>query len=170
MTAAEKIHMLCKRGDDIQLIDYVADNEKYFNALINMYIRGPYRLTQRLSGPLTTIAMRKPSLLAPFYPLLIKALNDDDATNALKRNTIRMLQFVPVPAKRRGHILDICFRFLLDKKEATAVKVFSMSVAARLTKESAELRRELQIIIEDQLPYSGPAFRSRGTKVLRELK
>lgn len=170
MTVDEKIHMLSKRGDDAQLIDYVGDNKNHFKSLINMYVAGPLRITQRLAAPLTAIATRRPALLTPHYTSLIKGLNDATTSTAFKRNTIKMFQFVPVPQSKRGHILDICFRFLHDKKETIAVKVFAMSVAELLTRDSNELRRELQIVIEDQLPYSGPAFRSRAAKVLRKLK
>ncbi|MGC3946862.1 MAG: hypothetical protein QM762_20480 [Chryseolinea sp.] len=170
MTVADKIHIMCKRGTDTQLVDYVGHNENYFNSLISIYISGPYRITQRLAGPLTMISINNPSLLTPHFASLIKALNSEDAPNALKRNTIRLLQFVPVPKNKRGRILDICFRFLHDKKETIAVKVFAMSVAERLAEQSSELRRELQIVIEDQLPYSGPAFRSRAAKVLKRLR
>ncbi len=64
---------------------------------------------------------------------------------------------------------DSCFTFLSDPKEPIAVKVFSMSVLANITKKQPELRDELRIVIEDQLPYSTPAFKSRGGKILKEL-
>ncbi|MEJ1240036.1 hypothetical protein WBG78_17990 [Chryseolinea sp. T2] len=169
MTVVERIHILSNEGRHAQLVDYVGDNEKYFKALISMYIGGPYRITQRLSGPVTSICIRHPFLLKPYFALLLKALNDNAAPLALKRSTIRMFQFVPIPKNSHGKLLDICFRFLLDKRETIAVKVFSMSVAECLVRYSDELCRELRIVIEDQLPYSGPAFRSRATKVLKRL-
>lgn len=156
-------------GDTSQLADSVRDNTKLFNSLINTYLAGPYRTTRRLAGAVTQVVLENPSLLKPHFKRIIDALNDQYASAALKRNTIRMFQFVAVPDNRHGQFIDICFRYLQDKKETIAVKVFAMTVLELLTHHRHELRRELRMIIEDQLPYAGPAFRSRGSKVLRKL-
>ena len=92
-----------------------------------------------------------------------------DASTAIKRNTIRMFQFVPIPAGRQGQIIDIAFHLLQDKRETIAVKVFAMTVLENLSVKSPELGQELRIILEDQLPYAGPAFRSRASKILKRL-
>jgi hypothetical protein len=169
MTRSQKIIKLSNRDNDSQLIDYVRDNSISFNSLINTYLEGPYRRTQRLAGAVTQIATETPALLKPHFKRIIDALNDPHASTALKRNTIRMFQFVPVPGNRQGELIDICFRYLQDKNETIAVKVFSMSVLELLTSNYPELRRELRIVLEDQLTYAGPAFRSRGFKVLKKL-
>ena len=169
MTPAEKVNKLAQQGKYTQLVDYVGVNANLFKALIDTYIGGPYRITQRLAGPLNHIAVMRPALLKPHFRQLAAALEGPSASTALKRNTIRLFQFVPIPTRRQGQILDIAFRFLQDKRESIAVKVFSMSVLETLSADSPELSQELRIIIEDQLPYSGPAFRSRATKILKRL-
>ena len=63
----------------------------------------------------------------------------------------------------------ICFSFLQNPKEPIAVRVFSMTVLAQIAKKQPGLKKELTLMIEDQLPYAGPAFRSRARKVLWEL-
>ena len=169
MTPAEKINRLALLGNTAQLIDYVGFNAKLFNSLINTYIRGPYRITQRVAGPLTQIAIQKPALLKPHFKRLTTALAAPDASTAIKRNTIRMFQFVPIPAGRQGQIIDIAFHLLQGKRETIAVKVFAMTVLENLSVNSPELGQELRIILEDQLPYAGPAFRSRASKILKRL-
>ena len=169
MAPAEKISKLSNRSSDRQLVDYVIDNSKSFNSLINTYLEGPYRTTQRLAGALTQIATETPSMLKPHFKRIIDALNDPQASTALKRNTVRMFQFVRIPGNRQAAVIDICFRYLQDRKETIAVKVFSMSVLELLTHNHPELRRELLLVLEDELPYAGPAFRSRGFKVLKKL-
>ena len=169
MTRRKKFHQRWAGGDTSQLADSVIDNPKLFNSLINTYLEGPNRTTQRLAGALMQIALENPSLLKPHFKRIIDALNDQHESTAFKRNTIRMFQFVPVPDNRHGQVIDICFRYLQDRKETIAVRVFAMTVLELLTHDRHELRRELRMIIEDQLPYAGPAFRSRGAKVLREL-
>lgn len=81
---------------------------------------------------------------------------------------MRALQFVTIPRRYHARTIEQCFEFLTNPKEPVAVKVFSMSVLAELASVYSDLRRELEIVIEDQLPHSSAAFRSRARKVLGE--
>jgi hypothetical protein len=153
-----------------QLIDYVIDNAILFNYLINIYIAGSGRISQRAAGVLNVLALRNERLLRSHYGKLVRVLGDSSVPNRLKRNTVRLFQFVDIPATYRGRVVDLCFGFLLDKKETIAVKVFSMTVLERLAQGSPELLRELVMVIEDQLPYAGPAFRSRAAKILKRIR
>ena len=65
--------------------------------------------------------------------------------------------------------MDICFKYLGSPKEALAVKVFSMSVLGNLAKKYPEIKSELKLIIEDQLPEQTAGFKSRAKKVLDQL-
>jgi hypothetical protein len=58
----------------------------------------------------------------------------------------------------------------MDPKEPIAVRVFSMSVLANITRHEPDLKKELRIIIEDQLPFASAGFRARAKKVLKELE
>ena len=66
--------------------------------------------------------------------------------------------------------MTVAFQFLQDRKEAVAVRVFAMTVIENLSHDKPEIRRELCLFIEDELPYAGAAFRSRGMKILRKSK
>lgn len=170
MTREEKLQRLFAAGKHTQLIDYVLINTKLFNILISTYIAGPARDTQRLAPIITALVLKNVELLRPHWGRLLKALHDPRVSTALKRNTIRMFQWVPMPRRYQGEVLDICFGHLQKQSTEIAVKVFSMSVCELLTRGSNDLRRELSIVIEDQLAYAGPAFRSRAKKVLKLLE
>jgi hypothetical protein len=79
------------------------------------------------------------------------------------------MQYTDVPKRLQGRVIDLCFKYLSDKKEAIAVRAFSMTVLANLTKDSDELRKELKIVIEDHLPYGSPGFTARARKVLKQI-
>ena len=97
----------------------------------------------------------------------------DDVHVAVKRNTVRMLQFIDIPKPMQGAVAQLCFTFLENKKETVAVQVFAMTVLANLTKEEPAIGHELRIIIEDRLPPDGSGctagFRARARKVLKNL-
>ena len=89
--------------------------------------------------------------------------------DGVKRNILRILQGVEIPKNMEGELMNICFQILMDKREAVAIRVFSMQVLANLSQLYQDIQPELKIIIEDELPYAQPAFLSRGQKILRNL-
>jgi hypothetical protein len=152
-----------------KVVDYVGDNPNRFKGLIQVFLAGPYRVTQRASWPLSYCVEKHPHLIKPHLKTILDYLPKPDVHDAVKRNIIRLLQYIEIPKKLQGKIADICFGFLQDKKEPVAVRVFSMSVLTAIASENPDLKRELKLIIEDALPHASPAFLSRARKVLKEL-
>ncbi|MGI9545496.1 MAG: hypothetical protein ACR2MX_19700, partial [Cyclobacteriaceae bacterium] len=109
------------------------------------------------------------SMILPYFPILVKKLQGPVSV-ALKRNTLRLWQDLDIPKSLEGEVANICFGYLSSSREPIAIKVFSMTVLLNLTKRIPELSNELQILVEDQLPYGSAGFKSRGRKVLRALK
>jgi hypothetical protein len=152
-----------------RIITYVGQDANRLAELVTLFLKGDYRLTQRASWPLSYIAERHPQLFAPHTKKIVHNLKTPGLPDAVRRNTVRLLQFIKIPAALEGTVAGLCFTFLQDKKETIAVRVFAMSVLAQMARKQPELKNELRIIIEDQLPYAGPAVRSRAVRVLREL-
>ena len=171
MESVAKINSLIASNRLSQLVDYVKVNgDLSFKQLITIYIGSHYRISQRAAVVLTALATDEPRLLKPHYNTLLDALEHPDCTVTVKRNTIRLFQFVPIPARHRGRICTLCFGYLNDHNEAIAVRVFSMTVLEQITRGLPELRSELRMILEDLMPYAGPALRSRGAKVIKALR
>lgn len=152
-----------------KVADYVGDNALHFKRLISIFLAGPYRLTQRAAWPISICVDRHPELLSPHLKTVVSMLNKPNLHDAVKRNVVRMLQVVSIPKSLHGKITEICFGYLLNKKEAIAIRVFSMTVLCRIVKEHEDMKRELLLAIEDQLPYASAAFQSRARKVAKEL-
>jgi hypothetical protein len=152
-----------------KVADYVGDNPFRFKALIDLYLAGPYRVTQRAAWPISICVEHHPELVDPHLKKLLDFLSKPGIHDSVKRNTLRLLQFIIIPKRLHGRVVDLCFRYLIDKKEPLAVKVFSMSLLFDLIKHEPGLRNELKVIIEDQMPYSTPGFVSRGSKVLKAI-
>lgn len=152
-----------------KIIKYVGNDHLRFGMLVNVFLAGPYRVTQRAGWPLSGIVEQYPDLAKPHLPDLLKHLGKPGIHDSVKRNTIRLLQHVDIPKKLHGKVADICFSYLTNHEEPIAVRVFSMSVLERIARENPELKRELQIIIEDHLPFASAAYLSRARKVLKNL-
>jgi hypothetical protein len=152
-----------------KVVDYVGDSPIRFKVLVNVFLGGPYRVTQRAARPLSYCVEKHPTLIKPHLKAILENLKNPGIHTSVKRNTIRLLQFINIPKPFQGVVTDICFQFLSARKEPVAVKVFSMTVLASLALNIPDLKRELILIIEDQLPLASPAFTSRARKVLKVL-
>lgn len=153
----------------LKIVDYVDNNPDRFKALVEVYLAGPYRVTQRAVWPLGLCVERHPGLIRPHLKKILDYLTRPGIHNAVKRNTIRLLQFIDIPARNRGQVIALCFEYLENKKEPVAVKACSMTVLSRIVRDEPDLQKELRILIEDQLPYASPGFRVRAMKTLNEL-
>jgi hypothetical protein len=152
-----------------KIVKYVGDNPVRFKNLVTIFLAGPYRITQRAAWPLAICVEQHPSLAAPHLPSLLKHLSKPGIHDAVKRNTIRLLQHIEIPKRLHGKIAELCFGYLTNNEENIAVRVFSMTVLETIAKENHELKRELRMIIEDHLPFASPAYLSRARKVLKNL-
>lgn len=164
--------VLLKEHSRIQtsrIVKYIGKNDDRFASLVKIYLAGPYRVTQRAAWPLSNCIEAHPGLITPHWKVLIDFAKKPGVHDAVKRNTVRLLQFIDIPPKHQGKVADLCFRFLQDTSEPIAVRCFSMTVLARIAKEKPELKNELKILIEDQFPYATPGFLSRAKKVLKQL-
>lgn len=151
----------------IQIVDYVIDKESRLKQLVNLLVMGNAAVAGRSSWSLSYCAELRPNWIRPHIGKLIRFMEKGDGIVAARRGVMRTLQFAQIPARFHARALNVCFRLLADPHESIAVKVFAMTVAAGVAKENPELKKELRIVIEDQLPYAGPGFRARARKVLK---
>lgn len=153
-----------------QIADYVGRNESRFEKLIEIYLAGPYRITQRSAWPIGLCVERHPELILPHLRRLLTFIKKPGNHVAVARNTLRLLQFVVIPTKYQGEVVDLCVGFLKLPKTAIAIKVFAITVLGKIAQREPGIKNEIVIMIEDQLPYASPAFVSRASKVLKDLR
>lgn len=74
-----------------------------------------------------------------------------------------------IPVKLQGKLISLCFELILSSSEPVAVKVLSLEMLDKLRAQHPELKNEIKATIEDQMPKTSMAFRSRSNKILRSL-
>lgn len=152
-----------------KIVDYVGDSPTRFKSLLQVFMDGPFRVSQRASWPLNLCVERHTKLINPHFGSILRMAIRPDVHDAVKRNILRMLQFAKIPRRHQGRVADIAFKFLADRKEAVAIRVFAMTVLANIVVEQPDLKEELRIVIEDGMPFGSAAYVSRAKKVLRQL-
>ena len=151
-------------------MNWVGSNQQRFDELFSLFVNDEYRVVQRAGWPVSNCVIAHPALINKHWKGLIHILKKPNLHNAVKRNSIRLMQDIELPGKYHGEILNLCFKMLESPEEALAVKVFSMSVLGNLAKIYPEIKSELKLLIEDQLPHQTAGFKSRGKKILTQLE
>ncbi len=153
----------------VKIVKWVGSNQQRFDELFSLFLNDDYRVVQRAAWPVSYCVMAHPSLINKHWKRFINNLKKPGLHDAVKRNSIRLMQDIHIPEKYHGEIMNICFEYLASPTESLAVKVFSMSVLANLAKTYPEIKGELKLVIEDQLPHQTAGFKSRAKKILKQF-
>jgi hypothetical protein len=152
-----------------KIVKWVGDSQQRFDELFHLFLTGGYRVTQRAAWPISYCVEMHPAFIKKNLAKLINNLYQPNSHNAVKRNTVRLLQYVDIPKKLQGRVMDICFRYVASPGEAVAVKAFSLTVLGKLARLYPEILPEIKLLIEEQLPNQTAAFKARAKYFLTEV-
>lgn len=155
-----------------KIANYIGADEERFGILMTVFLKGLYINTQKAGWVLSECADKYPMLIIPYFRNFIQKLQEPFASDSVKRNIVRVWQYVDIPDEYIDDIYDICFGFL-NSNEAIAIKVFSMTVCYNIARKIPELKTELRLAIDDVLMKNqngSAAILSRGKKILADLK
>lgn len=158
----------CKKTTE-NVVGYVIAHLEKMSELIELFQQKNQRISVYAGWVLSYIAEQNPTLITKHLPIIIKTLDNKKNNSALIRNVFRTLQFVVIPKKYEGYVLNKGFEFLNNKNSPIAVKVFAMTVIFNLSKKYPEIQNELKPSLENQLEHASAGFKSRATKILNKL-
>jgi hypothetical protein len=153
-----------------KIANWIGNDKRRFKKLMELFLQGDYRVTQRSAWIVGECVDRFPFLIAPWLGAMIGRMQEPDVHGAVKRNVVRILQFVEIPPSLLGTVVSLCFKYLGSADEAIAVKALSMTVLLNASKKEPDLRNELKSLIEHMMPNAPPAIIARARKVLKQLQ
>ncbi|RYY53087.1 MAG: hypothetical protein EOO09_19230 [Chitinophagaceae bacterium] len=154
-----------KAGID-KVIRWVGDSQLRFDELFNLFTGQDNRLAQVSGWPVSYCTAAHPGFIGKHWKKLLANLDRPGIHDAIKRNTYRLLQDVPIPEKYQGEVMNRCFESILAPAEKPAIKAFALTVLDNLSSKWPEIRNELKTSIETLWEYESPAFRARARKIL----
>jgi len=152
-----------------RVVKWIGNNPQRFDQLFHLFLNGEPLVIQRAAWPLSYAVIAHPELIQKYFSRLLKNLSKKGLHDAVKRNTVRLLQDIDIPEKFHGEVMNRCFEYIISPAEKPAVKAFSLSVLQNLAKKYPEINQELKTVIGDRWDYESAAFKSRAKKILREL-
>lgn len=149
-----------------RITDWVGDDPERFAELMGLFLGDVYRITQRAGWPLSNCIEKHPELIKPYFAKLLKQLELNDVHVAVRRNVVRLLQFVEIPKRYRGKIFEACYNLFADPAQPVAVRCFSMSVAANIAQDQPQLMDELRLVATQHPQVATAGIRARMRRVL----
>lgn len=123
---------------------------------------------RQATSVLEDLVKTNPSLLIPNYSILLESLSNKSPI-AVKRDLLRVIQYLPVQDETAGILYQQCMEFLLDADISIAVKAYSMTICANIVDQYPEMSEELEAVIRELMIMGSPAIMSRGRHVLKRL-
>lgn len=152
-----------------RIVKWVGKDQARFAQLAQLFLKGEPLISQRAAWPLSYCVEAHPELVRPFIGKFIDNLSKPGHHFAVFRNTMRLFQYVDVPAKYQGKLVNLSFGLLLRSDMPPAVKAFTMTVLGNIAKKEPELKREIETVIRQLMIEGGPAIQSRGKQTLKVL-
>ncbi len=153
----------------LKIVAYIGNDKKLFAELMKLMLTGDYRVAQRAAWPVSHCLSLHPSLLNLWFGKLIENLEAQNIHDAIKRNTLRVLQDMEIPEKYCGQLYNTCYTFLHSIKEAIAVRAVSMSVLTNLSKKYPDLQTEILYSAQSLLQSGIPALVNRSKQTIKQL-
>jgi hypothetical protein len=149
-----------------KIVNWIGSNQQRFDELFSLFLNDGYRVVQRAAWPLSYAAITHPPLIKKHFGKLLRNLQKPNLHDAVKRNTVRLLQDIDIPVKYHGKVMNLCFDYIISPTEKVAVKAFSLTILQKLSHQYPDIKQELVTVIENRWPYETAAFKSRAKKIL----
>ena len=157
------------RAMTTRIIRYVGEDQKRFDELLKLVLEGDFTMAQRASWPVSDLVEADPALVKKHIPKIIKKLNEDGVHDAVRRNLVKALQFVEIPEKYCGEMLDICYSFIRSELVAIAIRAYAIKVVTNICLRFPELKGEFRIILKELNELSqSPGMKVRVRDALRD--
>ncbi len=168
MNILDRLETRHSRANTVAIADYVGGDAKRLQVLIDIFLHGEKRISQRAAWPLSYVAKAYPGIFEKHLGKLLKKLVQPGEHDAVRRNILRALAEMQIPEKFEGAVVDACFRFLRAASEPIAVRAFAITVAAQVCKKYPELSDELRLMLFEIRSQPMPAAIS--VRIKRALK
>lgn len=155
----------------MRIIQRIGDDPMAFDELVRLFLHDEKHVAQRAAWPLGYCLEAHPEWAQPHLTALLSNLKKPGIHDAVKRNTVRALQTVPIPEQLAGEAAELLSHYIADPRQPLAVRCFSMTAFFNLAKNEPDLLEELRLIIEDILANeTAGSLQARGKRVLKDIQ
>lgn len=152
-----------------RIINHIGYDEALFEELLAVFLGDEGELARQAAWVFSDVAPKFPATCHLQWPALLALASRPNTHEAIKRGFFRALQHLETPEPYLGETVQLCFDQLLNRQAAIAIRVFAMTSLVNLAQQLPELKPEIKLILEDELPFGSAGFVSRARREMRRL-
>ncbi|MBN1186656.1 MAG: hypothetical protein JXB49_30545 [Bacteroidales bacterium] len=154
---------------DIATDTVLSDTKVYYPPLVEMAFSGKPKYSERACRIMAMVNQSNKDLVKPYVKKIIHSLNSLNSSKQMNLLYLLIDHAYPLDDDELGILVSFCFDKVAAEKVTPGVKVLSLEVLLVIIKFIPELKDELIILIQDQLPKNSAGFKVRGNRALRFL-
>ncbi len=102
------------KANCVRIIKWIGSSQQRFDELVDLFLNDEYRVVQRAGWPSSHVAIAHPILIKKHFSKLLKNLKKPGIHDAVKRNTVRLLEEIEIPEKFHGEVMNFCFDYIIS--------------------------------------------------------
>lgn len=165
----ELLSKKASRANSYQVAAMVGNDYQKYQDLIELVVNYECPISEKAAWAMNHCFEEGTGYFQDFFEELTPIIGDPKYSDSVKRNIVRVFQFVEIPEEYQSSIIDSCFELVGNKKTAIAVKAFALGVLENMVKLYPELKNELISAIELILPTASSGLKNRGQHILKRL-
>jgi len=152
--------------------DFVLKHPEKFNDLKEWSFSDEQPVAWRAAWILGNLLRKNPEFIPDMQSSVSRIIQSFSSfkTPGQIREYLKIIQLLEVDEEQMGYLLQMCFDWLIDRKSDDAFRIYSMQIIFDYAKKVPDLFPELQAIIEQEMEYAKPGFKSRGKKILKFIQ
>ena len=151
-----------------EVAKYVKLNNSKLIDLVSLLKTKDDFLQYRVSWCLSTCYDLKVPNISLHCEVLMNTLLSS-SSSSVKRNLLRVLQWIDIPEKHHGNLINSCFSFVDDINEPVAVKAFSLGILEKMCGFYPDLKKELLLVCENHRNTKSAGIKSRINRIYKFL-
>ena len=164
----EKIEQCNSKQAVLMLGSYIANNPDFIDHILLLMREMNKPKHWKAAWVFDHVYQEDKGLILPYIDTLITLFKESKSQSVL-RICGKLLTFHPVTDKLDGDFINVCFDMLISPNVAVAIKVHAMQLVFNISEVYPELKPELKIVIQEQIPNNTAGFKSRANKLLKKL-
>ena len=156
------------KAQTLKIVAEIGSSRKRFADLMAIIFANESIVAARAAWVLSHAGEAHPKLVEPYITQMLENLRRP-VHDAVKRNSLKLIQAATLTEEQMGLAADLCFAFLADLKQPAAIRAYSLTICLRICRHEPALASELKLILDNCYRHSPPAVQSRAKHIRKEL-
>ena len=169
MSIQELLEHEHSREQTDKVVLFVGNDGSRFSELMNLVLANKKPVSQRAAWAMSLAVQEFPFLFEPYFEPIIALIRQPNVHDSVLRNSLKILEELPIPVQYQGLVVDICLDFILEPQKPSAIKAFAITTLQIICRQHPELASEVKLILVERMEFEKPAYNSRAKKFLKEF-